>query len=164
MSLEQIPREPLALEPIQDRDHTVGVFNSLIETTLDSADGYQKAAELARNPRFKSLFQERAQARLGLTKTLKDEVRALGGETPDDGTILGQAHRVFVALRDKMSGQSDKALVEEVERGEKFIRDRFEKAAQDDALPAQAHQLIARASDAIAADHIEMIALKDEFH
>jgi len=145
MSLEQIPREPLALEPIQDRDHTVGVFNSLIETTLD-------------------LFQERAQARLGLTKTLKDEVRALGGETPDDGTILGQAHRVFVALRDKMSGQSDKALVEEVERGEKFIRDRFEKAAQDDALPAQAHQLIARASDAIAADHIEMIALKDEFH
>ena len=59
----------------EDSAHFVHIFNSLIESTLDSADGYEKAAELVRNARFKSLFHERAQARKQLTQELKDEVR-----------------------------------------------------------------------------------------
>ena len=148
----------------QDREYALHIFNSLIETTLDSADGYEKAAELARNPRFKSLFEERAQARRRLTQELKDEARSFGGQCPDDGSILGQAHRMFVELRDKIAGQSDRAVIEEVERGESFIRDRFQKAAHDDALLAQARQLIEHAYNTISADHDEASALKDEFH
>ena len=127
---------------LEDSEHVVRIFNSLIETTLDSVDGYEKAAELVRNSRFKSLFQERAQARKQLAQELKDEVRSFNGRSPDDGSILGQAHRIFVELRDKIAGQSDRSVIEEVERGENFIRDRFQKASQDDALPAQPRQLI----------------------
>jgi uncharacterized protein (TIGR02284 family) len=148
----------------EDSEHVVHIFNSLIETTLDSADGYEKAAELVRNSRFKSLFKERAQARMQLTQELKDEVRSFGGQSPDDGSILGQAHRIFVELRDKIAGQSDRAVIEEVERGENFIRDRFQKAFQDDAIPAQARQLIERAYSSISADCAEASALKEEFH
>ena len=148
----------------QDSEHVVHVFNSLIETALDSAEGYEKAAELARNPRFKSLFQESAQARMRLTQELKDEVRSFGGQPPDDGSVLGQAHRVFVELRDKIAGQSDRAVIEEVERGESFIRDRFQKASQDDALPALARQLIERAYNTISAGYEEVSAMKEEFH
>ena len=59
----------------EDSEHVVRILNMLIESILDSADGYEKAAELVRNSRFKSLFQERAQARKQLTQELKDEVR-----------------------------------------------------------------------------------------
>jgi uncharacterized protein (TIGR02284 family) len=148
----------------EDSEHVVHIFNSLIETALDSADGYGKAAELVRNSRFKSLFQERAQARMQLTQELRDEVRSFGGQSPDDGSVLGQAHRIFVELRDKIAGQSDRAVIEEVERGENFIRDRFQKASQDDALPAQARQLIERVYNSISADYEEASALKEEFH
>ena len=148
---------------IQDREYVVGVLNGLIETTLDSADGYEKAAELARNPRFKSLFQERAQARRQLAEEIDAEVRKVGGEPPKGGSILGQAHRVFAELRDRIAGQSDKALVEEVERGESFVCARFQTAGRDDALPAEARELIARAAGAISADHDAARALKDEF-
>lgn len=147
----------------RDREYAVQILNGLVETALDSAEGYEKAAELARNPRFKGLFQERAQARQRLTQELQDEVRTLGGQPPDGGSMLGQAHRVFAQLRDRMAGQSDKALVEEVERGESFIAERFREAAEDPALPVQAQARIRRASDAISADHAEMRALKDEF-
>ena len=128
----------------QDDEHAAHVFSNLVQITLDSAEGYEQAAELARNPRFKGLFQERAQARRLLAKELKDELRSLGGQSVNYGSILGQAHRVFVELRDKIAGQSDRAIVEEVERGESFVRDRFQKAAHDDALSAQARQLIER--------------------
>jgi uncharacterized protein (TIGR02284 family) len=148
----------------EDSEHVVHIFNSLIETALDSADGYGKAAELVRNPRFKSFFQERAEARMQLTQELRDEVRSFGGQSPDDGSVLGQAHRIFVELRDKIAGQSDRAVIEEVERGENFIRDRFQKASQDDALPAQARQLIERVYNSISADYEEASALKEEFH
>lgn len=147
----------------EDREYTVQVLNGLVETTRDSADGYDKAAELARNPRFKNLFQERAQARRRLVRELDDEVRNVGGEPPKGGSILGQAHRVFAELRDRIAGQSDKALIEEVERGESFVCDRFQKAAQDDALPVQTRQSIERAHGALSADRDAARALKDEF-
>jgi uncharacterized protein (TIGR02284 family) len=148
---------------IQNREYVVQVLNGLIETTLDSAVGYEKAAELARNPRFKNLFQERAHARRQLAQEIDAEIRTAGGEPPTGGSILGQAHRVFAELRDRIAGQSDKALAEEVERGESFVCARFQAATQDDALPAEARQLIARAHGAISADHDAARALKDEF-
>jgi uncharacterized protein (TIGR02284 family) len=148
----------------QVSEHVIHVFNSLVETTLDSADGYEKAAQLARNPRFKSLFQERALSRVRLSEELKNEIHSFGAQSPHDGSVLGQAHRVFVALRDKIGGQSDLAVIEEVERGESFIRERFQKAFQDDAVPGRARQIIERAYSSISADYEEVAALKGEFH
>ena len=146
-----------------DSEHVVRIFNGLIETTLDSASGYEKAAELVRNPRFRSLFQERALARMRLTQELKEGAVPLEANS-DGGSLLGQAHRAFVELRDKIAGQSDRAVIEEVERGESYICDRFQKAAQDEQLPDQARHVIERAYNTISADYAEVSALKEEFH
>jgi len=148
---------------MQDREHAVDTLTGLIEATRDSAEGYTKAAELARNPRFKAIFLERAEARRRLSQELNGEVSSLGGQPIDDGSILGQAHRVFAELRDKISGNSDKAIIEEVERGESFVRERFQKAALDEGLPAQARLLIEKASIAISADLAETAAFENEF-
>jgi len=64
---------------------------------------------------------------------------------------------------DKISGNSDKAIIEEVERGESFVRERFQKAALDEGLPAQARLLIEKASIAISADLAETAAFENEF-
>lgn len=141
-------------------DHAVRVLNSLIETTVDSVDGYRKAAKTTANPGFKTLFETRAKRRAQLSSQLKAEVRSFGGQPRDDGTLLGAGHRTFLGLKDKVAGGSDKAVIDEVERGEDFIRDKFERAARDRVLPQQTRQLVEKAYVSIKAEHEEVNALK----
>jgi uncharacterized protein (TIGR02284 family) len=145
-------------------DHAVKVLNSLIETTLDSAHGYKEAAENADNPRFKTLFTERAGRRQALTLRLQDEVRSFGGEPQDHQTILGKAHNTFVDIKAALTGNDDKAVINEVERGEDFIRDKFEHAAKEGDLPPTARQLIEKAYSEIKADHDEVSRLKKQMN
>ena len=143
--------------------HAAEVLSGLIETTLDSADGYDKAADLARNPTFQALFKQRAQARRGLTGQLADEVRTFGGEPHLQGSLFGPVHRAFLIARDTIARHSDKAVVEEVERGEQFINARFEQAATDPDLPIRVRQSLKRAQAALRDDFAAINALRHQF-
>jgi uncharacterized protein (TIGR02284 family) len=140
-------------------DRTIKLLNGLIETTLDSAEGYKEAAVDAKNPRFKLLFETRAMQRRQITAELKAEVRSLGGKPEDDGTVLAAAHRMFVSLKSAVMG-SDESVVAEVERGEDHIKARFETALKDSALPAPVKLAIRNAHASIKADHDQMRDLK----
>ena len=113
-------------------EHAVKVLNGLIETTLDSAGGYREAAENAHNTQYKTMFTERADKRTALAGQLQQEVRTFGGEPETHQTMLGRAHNKFVDLKNAvMGGGNDKAVITEVERGEDFIKSKFEHAARD---------------------------------
>ena len=86
------------------KDHDIKILNSLIETTLDSADGYAEAAKDARSESLISLFRERSTERRQVASTLQQRVRLLGGDPKDDGTVLASAHRMFVNLRTAVYG------------------------------------------------------------
>ena len=77
-----------------NEDH-IKLVNGLVETTIDSADGYEEAAKDAEGARYKDLFHKRAAERRSVASELQDEVRRLGGDPKDDGTILAAAHRAF---------------------------------------------------------------------
>jgi uncharacterized protein (TIGR02284 family) len=149
------------LQPVNE--HAVQVLNSLIETTFDSAESYGKAADLARNPRFQDFFRHKAESRLQLAEGLKQAVRNLEGEPVDQGSAAGPLHQGILVLRDRVGGNSDKPLIEEVKLGETFVRYRFERAAQDHELPSQARAEIDRTLGQVAADHDVISALRDEF-
>jgi uncharacterized protein (TIGR02284 family) len=143
----------------------VKVLNSLIETTLDSANGYREAAENARDGQLKTLFSERAQRRADLASQLQQEVRSFGGEPETDQSMLGKAHNKFVDLKNAvMGGDNEKAVIDEVERGEDVIKAKFERALNDDDLPSNARQLVSRAFESIRADHDQISAIKHSMH
>lgn len=144
-----------------DAKHDIKVLNGLIETTLDSAHGYQDAAKNAKNPAFKSLFERRGMQRKQLTAELQNEVRKLGGEPEDDGTILASAHRAFLTLKNSVTGD-DQSVVNEVERGEDHIKHKFEAALKDNDLSAPVKQTISACYTSVKADHDQMSALKHE--
>jgi uncharacterized protein (TIGR02284 family) len=144
-------------------DYVVHVFNSLIETAIDSIDGYEKAADLVRNPRFRSLFRDRAQGRQKLVEALKAEVRGFGGEPWDQASFRGRAHRAFLELRDRLGHNSDKPVVEEVERGEDFIGNQFAEAIDDNQLPEKARRMLERARQTLRAEREEISAIRSEF-
>lgn len=149
--------------PHDANDYAVQVFNSLIETAIDSIDGYEKAADLARNPRFRSLFRDRAQDRQKLVEQLQGEVRGFGGEPWNKPSFRGRAHRAFLELRDRLGHNSDKPVVEEVERGEDFIGNQLAEAIDDDQLPEKARRMLERAQETLQAERDEISAIRSEF-
>ena len=142
------------------QEHAVKVLNSLIETTLDSAHGYKEAAESSEDARYKTMFSERSLKRMKLTGELQQEVRSFGGEPEQDQSMLGKAHNKFVDLKAAVLGHDEKAIINEVERGEDFIKAKFEKAVEDDELPANIRELVTRAYSEIKSDHDEVSRLK----
>lgn len=146
-------------------DHAVKVLNSLIETTLDSANGYKEAAEHVDGAQYKTMFAERSSKRMALTAKLQEEVRSFGGEPRDHQSMIGKAHNAFVGVKDAMTGGgSDKAVIDEVERGEDVIKKKFEMACEDADLPMEAKSVIEDAYRSVKADHDEISQIKHSMH
>ena len=140
--------------------HDVHVLNSLIETTIDSVDGYERAAREAKNPEFRRIFEERAFERRRVIDELRQEVTRMGGEVEEDGSILAKAHRSFLKIRDAVAGGDDKQVIDEVERGEDFIKNKYEMAMRDEELTMPARETVTRAYDSVKTGHDQMSALK----
>jgi uncharacterized protein (TIGR02284 family) len=98
-------------------DHDISQLNSLIEATLDSAEGYQDAANEAKASRFSTLFSQLAAQRHEIVKRLQARVKAHGGDPEESGTTLGAAKRWFDGLKQKMSGD-DASIIAAVESGD----------------------------------------------
>lgn len=141
-------------------EHDVKILNSLIETTIDSVDGYEKAAQEAKNPEFRRIFEERAFERRRVMDDLRTEVARMGGEVEDDGSMLAKAHRSFLKIRDAVAGGDDKQVIDEVERGEDFLKAKYETAMRDSDLSPIALETVTRAYDSVKSGHDQISALK----
>jgi uncharacterized protein (TIGR02284 family) len=146
-----------------DTSHDIKVLNHLIETTIDSSEGYAEAAKDSESAHFSSSFQGWSQDRLRVSEMLKAQVAALGGKPEDSGTTLASAHRLFVNLRKTLSS-GDVAVVDEVERGEDHIKHKYEDALKDTALSASTRQVIDRAFSSVKTGHDQARDLKHSLH
>jgi uncharacterized protein (TIGR02284 family) len=136
-----------------NQTHDVTVLNSLIETTIDSIDGYRRSAQEATNSRFSEEFLQRASEREDVVSQLRQRVRELGGDTEDDGSLLAAAHRAFLTLRDKVTGSDDDAVIAEVDRGESYLNGKWEAALADDGLSAESRQLVQKLYTSVRSGH-----------
>lgn len=141
-------------------DHDISVLNSLIKTTLDSRKGFRDAAEHAQNTQFATLFEEFAEERGRVASRLQAEVRRLGGNPEDDSSFLAAAHRTFMDLRDVLSGRDDRVVIAEVERGEDYIKGKFQEALNDDELLPEIRTVIMEAFSSVRSGHDRVSALK----
>ncbi len=140
----------------------VSTLNGLIATTIDSAEGYKDAAEDATSQRYANMFRERAQERREVTNQLRAEVMRLGGNAEDDGTVLASAHRVFMDLRNAVTGKDDEAIIKEVERGEDHIKAKYEDALKDDDLDPACRNVVQECYSSIKQGHDQMSQLKHQ--
>jgi uncharacterized protein (TIGR02284 family) len=141
-------------------NNDVTTLNSLIATTIDSINGYQESAEALESPRFRELFQTLARDRQQVVPQLQAEVARLGGNPEDDGTVLAAAHRTFVDLKSAVTGRDDKAVINEVERGEDHIKHKFEAALNDSDLSASARSVVSQAYESVRRGHDQVRDLK----
>jgi uncharacterized protein (TIGR02284 family) len=124
--------------------HDIHVLNSLIQTAIDSADGYREASTEADDPGRRDLFGRRSFERRQVAEELQSTVRALGGDPAADGSILAKAQRAFADIRHALM-RDDVSMVGAVESAEEAVRSRFEKALDDSQISATTRETIRRA-------------------
>lgn len=143
-----------------NNSHDVATLNSLIATTIDSVDGYAEAAKDSESGRFAAIFNDRSAERRAVMTKLQSEVTRLGGEPEDDGTMLAGAHRMFVNLKSVVTGRDEKAIVDEVERGEDHIKAKFEDALADTDLSPSVQTVIRECYASVKSGHDQMRDIK----
>ena len=143
-----------------EHSETISTLNTLIATTIDSITGYEDSAQNIDNQRFRELFRQRADERQQVVQELREEVRRLGGNPEDDGSFLGKAHQRFEDLKAAVTGRDEKSIINEVERGEDYLKEKWQTALQSGNLHAETQQLVERCYQSVKSGHDQMSQLK----
>ena len=125
-------------------EEVISTLNGLIETCRDGQNGYQTAADGVRNSELKSLFYAYGQERAGFVGELQDEVRRLGGDPENTGSVAATLHRGWINIKSAVTGEDEAAVLAECERGEDSAVSNYKDALADANLPTDVRAIIER--------------------
>lgn len=145
-----------------DNKDTIAVINRLIETSKDGEYGFTSAAEHLRRDDLRQLFSARAEECRRAAAELQGLVIELGGEAEDSGTALGAVHRGWIAVKSKLAGYNDLAILEEAERGEDTALARYRDALKEENLPLSVRMVIERQFEGVKRNHAQVRAVRDQ--
>jgi len=143
------------------RQDEITTLNTLTATLIDSVTGFEDAAaNIEGSSRLQQLFRERATERRQIVEDLRAEVRRLGGNPEDDGSFMGKTHQRFLDLKAAVTGRDEQAIVNEVERGEDYLKEKFEAALESGHLSGESRSVVERAYQSVRSGHDQVSALK----
>ena len=148
---------------MNDRTHSTETttLNTLIATLIDSINGYEdSAANLEGNSRLQEIFRTNASERQRVVEDLRAEVRRLGGNPEDDGSFMGKTHQRFLDLKAAVTGRDEKSIINEVERGEDYLKEKFETALSSGDLSGESRSAVERAYQSVRSGHDQISQLK----
>ena len=143
-----------------ERQDEISTLNTLIATLIDSITGYEDAAANSEGGRFQQMFRERAGERQRVVESLRAEVRRLGGDPEDSGSFMGKTHQRFLDLKAAVTGRDDKAIINEVERGEDYLKEKFEAALGSGHLSGESRAVVEQAFQSVRSGHDQISQLK----
>ena len=139
----------------------VTILKTLTDTLADSVNGYREAAQHVDSAEFKQMFTELGDERSQVLSDLEAELTRIGGSPADrDGTTLGSLHQRWLDLKASIAGNDDKAVINEVERGEDYLKGKFQAAMKSDALEGDARGIVERAFASVREGHDRVSSLK----
>ena len=136
------------------------IIKTLTSTLNDSVKGYRDAAEHVDSAEFKQLFTDFAAKREQVARDLQGEVTRLGGDPDTDGSAMGSLHQAWLDLKSAVTGHDDKAIINEVERGEDYLKEKFEAALKTDSLTGETRSAIERAWTSVREGHDKISGIK----
>ena len=139
--------------------HDAKILDTLITTTVDSADGFADAATDAEDARLKSIFSAFATERREIADLLRTEAQRLGGDASPQGSMKAAAHRRWMDLKNALT-RSDAAILGSVEAGETYIRGKYETALADEEISESTRSSITEAFVSIARGQARVIELR----
>jgi uncharacterized protein (TIGR02284 family) len=147
----------------ETNEEAISVLNDLIETNKDGEQGFRTAAEHVENSELKTLFNILAQQRARFGSELNNEVLRRGGDPAKTGHVSGKIHRGWINLKSAVTGKSEKAIVDECERGEDSAKHNYEDALKK-SLPSDLLSIIETQYMEVKAAHDSVRDLKRAEH
>ena len=138
----------------------IDTLNDLIETSKDGEYGFHTSAEYLKDASLKQSFATRAEECRQAAAELQQLVVSLGGDAEDGGTAAGALHRGWVAVKGTLAGYTDKAILEETERGEDSALSAY-RDALDEALPPEVRMVVERQYEGVKRNHLQVRTLRD---
>lgn len=146
-----------------DNTNVDRVLKDLIETLEDGKKGFAQTAEKLSDSERSDLagrMNDLASQRADFSSELHALANSLGIEMDESGSMAGDLHRGWMALKDALTGDDAHAVLAAAETGEDHAKREYTKALDED-LPENVRSVIARQASAIAAAHDEVRALRD---
>jgi uncharacterized protein (TIGR02284 family) len=145
---------------MDNRQTEISTLNTLITTLIDSVNGYEDAAANSDAGRFQQIFRERAGERQRVVEDLRAEVRRLGGEPEDSGSFIGKTHQRWLDLKAAVTGRDEKSIINSVETGEDYLKEKFETALKEGDLSGESRAAVERAYQSVRAGHDQISQIK----
>jgi uncharacterized protein (TIGR02284 family) len=140
-------------------EEVISTLNNLIETCRDGQNGFKSAAEGVKNTELKQLFYQYSQHRASFVGELQEEVRRLGGDPENTGSVAASLHRGWMDIKSAITGGDDDAIISECERGEDSAVSNYRDALDKD-LPAGVRQVIERQFASVKEAHDRIRSLE----
>ncbi|WP_442753555.1 PA2169 family four-helix-bundle protein [Methylocystis sp. JAN1] len=135
-----------------ENTEVIKTLNNLAEISRDGERGFRTAAQEARDPQLKNVFETAAARCADGARELETQIATMGGSPTHSGSVSGAWHRVWTSLKAIVTGHSDKAILDEVERGEDVAKTAYESAIAQE-LPPNIHEIIARQYRGVKENH-----------
>jgi uncharacterized protein (TIGR02284 family) len=124
-------------------EEVIATLNNLIQTCRDGREGFETAAEGVANEELRALFRAYAGQRADFVGELEDEVRRMGGEPAEVGSVTGSLHRGWMGIKAAVTGGEESSILAECERGEDSALAAYLAAFGTD-VPASVRQVVER--------------------
>ena len=142
-----------------DNDNTISTLNNLIETCKDGENGFRTASDGVKNQELKTLFLTYSQQRAQFASELQAEVRRLGGDAEQTGSVAATLHRGWINIKSAVTGEDEGAVISECERGEDSAVRNYQDALKEN-LPAELQTIIQRQYTQVKEAHDRIRALE----
>jgi uncharacterized protein (TIGR02284 family) len=140
----------------------IATLNDLIETCKDGERGFALAAKDANDPTLTPLFTDGEQSCRIAAAELQEQVRALGGNPDEGGSVKGAVHRGWISLKTAATSRDAKAILEECERGEDYAKAKY-AAALKLQMPEGVRQLVERQYQGVVSNHDRVRDLRNQY-
>ena len=121
----------------------IKILNTLIETCRDRQDGFRTAAENVRNSEFRRFFNIFSQQRAQFVTELQAEVRRLGGDPVDRGSMTGALHQGLMNFRSSFGTGDEASIIAECQRCEEGAVSSYQEALKAD-MPLDVQYVVKR--------------------
>jgi len=110
----------------------IAALNELIESSMDDERGFALAATGTAEGELIALFNRGEESRRAAAAELQDQVRMLGGTAEEHGSFRGAARRRWTSIKSAVSVRENRAILDECERSEDYVRARYAGALKLD--------------------------------
>lgn len=142
-------------------DEVVDQLNKLIETCKDGEYGFRTCSEHVKSTDLKTVFLRRAEDCQRGASELQGLVARFGGQPETTSSATGTLHRGWVSVVGTLTGYSDKAMLDECERGEDAALARYRDALKQ-TLPSDVMSVVQSQYEGVKRNHDQIRTLRNQ--